>query len=294
MLKTLNSTRPIGKQLKTSSSSSTNGSERKPPAPSSLSSLELQILALEEQLGNSSDSDSDTSFTVACSDESVLIEDDQEGIVVKKDKNGNTVKIESSLLQERIAPLSSAYLPSEKCKTSVRSSEDIQKSNSERAERKRKVSFVDESSGGAAGDVSPSTAQQGNLTNNMGRKIKRGKSRDDIAVKQMTGLEATVLEHLRHYKPASHEKLPFFCRVCRFKGGSVEDLERHRMSAEHASACELERKMSFCKLCRKQFTSPDQLKGHLTGKSHIERLAKMKLQQSGGGRLRGGDARQFS
>jgi hypothetical protein len=33
-----------------------------------------------------------------------------------------------------------------------------------------------------------------------------------------SGLEATVMDMLRNYQPASLEKLPFYCRICRFQG----------------------------------------------------------------------------
>lgn len=102
------------------------------------------------------------------------------------------------------------------------------------------------------------------------------RKKTDKAHSATSGLEKTVNEMLRHYVPASLEKRPFYCRVCRFQGRDMTELEAHKMTELHELASKKERKISFCKLCRKQFTSPDQLKEHLRGKSHIERFEKMK------------------
>eukprot|EP01039_Chlorochromonas_danica_P004550 gene4551-4988_t len=91
-----------------------------------------------------------------------------------------------------------------------------------------------------------------------------------------SGLEKTIAEQLRNYQPASLEKKPFYCRVCKYQGQSIEELTNHKESESHRKAVELERKLSFCSLCRKQFTSPDQLQGHLEGKAHKERLEKVR------------------
>ncbi|CAE7556400.1 unnamed protein product, partial [Symbiodinium microadriaticum] len=107
-------------------------------------------------------------------------------------------------------------------------------------------------------------------------KKKKSELAADPLAGQVNGLEKTVNELLRHYVPASLEKKPFYCRVCRFTGTDLGDLEKHKASELHALATVKERKLSFCKLCRKQFTSPDQLKGHLKGRPHIERLEKMR------------------
>lgn len=94
-----------------------------------------------------------------------------------------------------------------------------------------------------------------------------------------SGLEKTIAEQLRHYEPASWDKKPFFCRICKYQGSSVEELEQHKQTESHRKAVELERKLSSCSLCRKQFTSPDQLKGHLEGKAHKEKLERAKAFQ---------------
>lgn len=91
-----------------------------------------------------------------------------------------------------------------------------------------------------------------------------------------SGLERTIAEQLKNYEPVSMDKKPFFCRVCKFQGDSLEQLEAHKQSDSHVKAVELERKLSSCSLCKKQFTSPEQLKGHLEGKAHKEKLERAK------------------
>ena len=93
----------------------------------------------------------------------------------------------------------------------------------------------------------------------------------DEPMQHESGLDRTVKEMLLNYQPASLDKKPFYCRVCRFEGSSTEELETHRNSDFHLKASKLERTMSVCQLCHKQFTSPDQLKEHLKGKAHLER-----------------------
>ena len=88
------------------------------------------------------------------------------------------------------------------------------------------------------------------------------------------GLENTVSEMLQNYEPASMHKKPFWCRVCRFQGTSMEDFIDHNATVMHKKASDIERKMSMCKLCKKQFTSPEQLKEHLSGKAHSQMLQK--------------------
>jgi len=98
------------------------------------------------------------------------------------------------------------------------------------------------------------------------------------------GLAQTVAELLSNYQPASSERRPFYCRICRFQGQSLEDLAHHKKGELHRLAQESERKLSFCRLCRKQFTSMEQMKSHLKGKPHQELLMK---RRGGGGRREG-------
>ena len=111
-----------------------------------------------------------------------------------------------------------------------------------------------------------------------------------------SGLESAVKELLANYEPKSAERIPFYCRVCKFQGDSVEALAAHRQEPLHIEAAQKERKVSFCKLCRKQFTSPPQLQEHIQGKAHRDLLASMMHKQgkwgggsssSNGGRGRG-------
>ncbi|KAG5188387.1 hypothetical protein JKP88DRAFT_136613, partial [Tribonema minus] len=87
-----------------------------------------------------------------------------------------------------------------------------------------------------------------------------------------SGLEGAVNELLANYEAKSAERIPYYCRVCKFQGASVEDLAAHRQTQLHTEASTRERRVSFCKLCRKQFTSPPQLREHVQGRAHKERL----------------------
>lgn len=84
---------------------------------------------------------------------------------------------------------------------------------------------------------------------------------------------------LRNYQPSSSERRPFWCRICRFQGTSLEDFNAHKQSELHIAASKKERKMSYCNLCRKQFTSPDQLKEHLDGAAHKQKLTDVRAKQ---------------
>lgn len=99
--------------------------------------------------------------------------------------------------------------------------------------------------------------------------------------KQQSGLEKSIREMLKNYKPTSSERRPYWCRICCYQGQNEQDFFQHRESELHKLASQQERKMSTCKLCRKEFTSPEQLKEHLKGKAHIERLEYMKSKQNG-------------
>jgi Zinc-finger of C2H2 type len=106
-----------------------------------------------------------------------------------------------------------------------------------------------------------------------------------------SGLESAVRELLANYEPKSAERIPFYCRVCKFQGDSVEALDAHRQEPLHIEAAQKERKVSFCKLCRKQFTSPPQLQEHIQGKAHRDLLASMMEKQ---GKWNGGSSSSSS
>ena len=109
--------------------------------------------------------------------------------------------------------------------------------------------------------------------------------------RQMRGLDDAVRELVQSYVPASRDKLPFFCRVCRFRGASEAELVAHRGTEEHAAALARDRAASFCHMCRKQFTSPDQLKGHLKGRAHREKLERYRGREGPARAPRPDDAR---
>ena len=90
-----------------------------------------------------------------------------------------------------------------------------------------------------------------------------------------SGLEATIMEMLSNYEPTSSQRKPFWCRICRFQGKSIDDYEKHIKCDFHQKAQRVERELSSCKICNKEFTSPDQLREHKEGKAHKEKMASM-------------------
>ncbi|CAM9683651.1 unnamed protein product, partial [Scytosiphon promiscuus] len=93
------------------------------------------------------------------------------------------------------------------------------------------------------------------------------------------GLDSAVKELMANYEARSSERVPFYCRVCKFQGESLDALEQHKKEPLHLEATKKERKISTCSLCKKQFTSPPQLKEHLAGKAHLERLQSVMSRQ---------------
>lgn len=112
------------------------------------------------------------------------------------------------------------------------------------------------------------------------KKRKREKNVNDSAKITSSGLEKTIKELMANYIPASAENLAFYCRICRFHGMSLEELEAHKKTEMHVLAVDYERKSSTCKLCKKEFTSPLQLKEHLKGKQHLSKLEYVRSIQS--------------
>jgi len=94
------------------------------------------------------------------------------------------------------------------------------------------------------------------------------------------GLRDAVKEVLSGYVARSHQRLPFYCRVCAKQYSTEQEFFDHKTTDFHKAAVEEERKLSFCKLCRKQFTSPIQLKEHISSRPHKERLSQMRSQQA--------------
>ena len=71
-------------------------------------------------------------------------------------------------------------------------------------------------------------------------------------------------------------KLPFACRLCAFKGPSLEAFDAHRETELHKVATKVWKDESYCKMCRSQCTSPNELEIHLKSKKHLERLAELR------------------
>lgn len=186
--------------------------------------------------------------------ESTISTDDdissESDIEIERDKYGNILKFSSILTKESILPLPKKYLPMPQCtkrKSDSKSQEPLIST------KKRKVVF--------AVDVEVQNTST-------------------VTMKSInSGLQETVKEMLKNYIPASQEKLPFYCRVCQFRGLSIEEFAEHKLTESHNSARCIEQSLTFCKVCKKQFTSPDQMKEHLKGKAHSERIATLKLKQ---------------
>lgn len=209
---------------------------------SSLMSIDEQIAALQNA-HDSSDSD------YSDSDEELVGNLNCNNTLEETDDLGNIVKLISAIdREEKIVPLGKEFLPGIQCSNSKKFSK--QKLSDKTKESSKRIRFNEDKS-----ETKSASGHSGILS----------------------GLESTVRELLRNYEPASIEKRPFYCRVCKFQGQTTDELDAHRLSEFHLVASDMERKMSFCKLCRKQFTSPDQLKEHLSGKGHFERLERMKL-----------------
>lgn len=203
----------------------------------------VSLLSIDEQIArlqNNNEKDKEISDNESSSADDDYSDSDLDnsngGCKVEKDSEGNIIRIVSSIQdREKIQPLAAEFLPAARCNTSNAS--EGGKSGS----RKRSIRFVDEA---------PTAEQQA-----------------------ISGMEKTVREMLSHYEPASHDKKPFFCRVCSHQSSSMEELEAHKLTEFHAIAVKVERTRSYCKHCEKQFTSPDQLKGHIEGKAHKEKVA---------------------
>jgi hypothetical protein len=204
----------------------------------SIAELEKKIHELEKNSDGSSEEDSESSDDESTSDS----EKEEDGLLYERDQNGNIVRIISTLVKDApIQPLPASLLPAKRCKFATNSSDTSNK--------RRKISFGDDRS------------QQPN---------------DKSGTASRHGFLRTVKDVIDSYVPASHEKKPFYCRICVFQGQNIEEFEAHRNSDAHKEATSKESKILFCKLCRKKFTSPAQLSEHLQGKAHKERLDQVK------------------
>jgi hypothetical protein len=236
-----------------------------------INSIEEQIRRLEASLqeggeddGEDSDSDSD-------------VEEDNAGMLVETDASGKVVRLVSSLVTERIAPLPKEKLPLPMCSRGGGAARAASSSTSSSSSSRKGVRFSDEdAAAGAAAKRPRKELSGGNVSGRGGSGSSSGSGGSG------SGLEAAVREMLANYIPSSAERRPFWCRICRLQSTDLDGFNAHMQSQEHLMAVKLERKMSYCKLCKKQFTSPAQLKEHLQGNQHKEHLAKVLERQKGG------------
>ena len=246
-----------------------------------LLSIDEQIARLEAEStsgSDSSDSDSDdgSKRSVHSKNRSVRqssatsVKRDHNLLTEETDESGQVIKLVSSLASERIAPLPKAYLPSSQCGTKslkpgeiLKDTADVLREKKIKADKKRaRISKEKE---------------DGNVDYEGGKRSKTNISTSSNTT--TSGLEATVREMLRDYKPTGSDRRPFWCRICRHQPDDQEGMLAHRQTELHIMASKAEEKMSYCKLCRKQFTSPAQLKEHLTAKGHKERLTRVRTEQ---------------
>lgn len=212
-------------------------------------SIDDRIAKLENELAKNNDSNSDNDI-----DDEVESCDE---LIVEKDSAGQVFKLVSSNTFDRIDPLPQHLLPLPMCTpANSKKRKKIENTNNVSFCLTKQVNYV------------PSNSP------NSEKKIDKV-----LPINERKGLEATVREMLRNYKPSSIDKKPFWCRSCSFQGKDLEGFQEHQTSVEHVISSQVERAMSKCKLCKKEFTSPAQLKEHLNGSSHKEKLINMKNKQ---------------
>ena len=193
---------PIGRKIRKESARGSASGEQV-----SILSLEEQIAALEKFADSSSSSDSSDGSDEESDDDAVPAGHELDG-------SGNVVRMVSSLSNERIAPLPKSMLPSSDCGPGSKI-----KQKSAAPPKKRAIRFADEGE-----DASSSS--------------KRTKSSSSSSSSALNGMEATIKDMLRDYKPTSSEKKPFWCRICRFQGTTEKDFKEHRASEFHVTAGE--------------------------------------------------------
>lgn len=235
-----------------------NNSLQKPSLKKSKSANEVKITTIEEQIASLEkeiDLDNHAEDDNSDSTEQKVIETDaQESLIVEKDNSGNVIRLISKASLDRIEPLPKKFLPepfpSVRKRNKNGDKDHTLKSQSIQKRNKKQISTIE-----SGNEVTVSNASRA------------------------SGLESTVREMLRYYEPVSGDRKPFYCRVCRFQGESLDTFNIHRESEAHKIASKIEEKMSSCKLCRKKFTSPAQLKEHLQAKPHKDRLQILRSRQ---------------
>ena len=255
-------------------------SNTQPELAVSLLSIDEKIAALENVFSQS-DSNSDTDSDDDDHRHSAASITDREGqktysaLVPETDEKGRLMRLVSTLSTERIPPLPRSMLPSSSC--GARSLKPGQLPADERPNKvhaPRTIRFSDESF--AEND----DAGQKEIEQKSKRSRTAEPPRNFETKTRPSGLQTTVRELLKTYEPASLEKRPFWCRICRYQATDEASLISHRATESHEVAARLDAKASRCELCRKQFTSPAQLKEHLGAKGHKERLERVKKEQT--------------
>ena len=270
---------PIAKRIKSFKTTNNNHTNASTTPSSSanqnvkLSSLDEQIALLESSIQSSSrgpygsdddsidyDDDDDNGHSISLNEPTVPT------LITEKDEHGNITKFISQSNLDRIASLPKAYLPEPQLRKHRNNDDDDHKEKANlKKQKKRKKDSID-------GSTSNSISSSGGTTN---IDLSNPPTKNGLS-----GLESTIREMLRNYQPLSGDKIPFYCRICRYQGTDLNDWNQHKLMPEHEIASEIELKMSYCKLCRKQFTSPAQLKEHLNAKPHKQKLKDIKEKQS--------------
>lgn len=120
---------------------------------------------------------------------------------------------------------------------------------------------------------------------------RKSSNKDDKDVNE--GLREAVKEVLSGYEARSHERIPFYCRVCSVQSKDMESFLAHKNTDFHNAAVKAERKATYCQACRKQFTSPVQMEEHLNSKPHHERMIYLRSRNQGRGGRGGRGAGRF-
>lgn len=228
--------------------------------------IDDEIRRLEAELAADSDDDDSSDYSGGSDDEGIpdTDDDEMEGKSKKKISFGPSTEytddrmkdssermasedgiLRSNLEAERIAPLPKSALPQMK---------------------RRKLKGID-------ADVDGD-----------GKKKKKRKSPSKDDNEDINdGLREAVKEVLSGYEARSHERIPFYCRVCSVQSKDMESFLAHKNTDFHKAAVKAERKATYCQACRKQFTSPVQMEEHLNSKPHHERMVYLRSKNQGGG-----------
>ena len=248
---------PIGKKLRLNNQKSSKSSTSSTQNNVKLLTLDEQIALLEQGLENDNESDDDNSSDDNDNNsdnniDSPLVQGDS-NLIIEKDEKGNISRLVSNTF-DRIEPLPPQYLPIP-LPLSKRKKIDNNKDIDDKLKKKSKKK------------------SNSNDTNNNDDTTADAQQQQQ---QRRSGLENTIREMLSNYQPLSGEKIPFYCRICRYQGSNILEFNNHRNSEEHNIAVKIELKLSYCKSCQKQLSSPAQLKEHLQARPHKERLYELK------------------